>query len=142
MCFKTTFEEFNEAQLAVKIHKLNQKKLASCHFWLHSSFYKVLVTCCQLSYKKFHGCKLQKKKSLHMVSLIDHENASSQGLRSNFSLHFCLSKYMLIWIRGKKSTNIKTDFLAYLVVDSMAFSPRGTQTTLNRLRQTFFKQFI
>jgi hypothetical protein len=51
--------------------------------------------------------QVAKKKSLHMVSLIDHENASSQGLRSNFLLHFCLSKYILIWIRGKKSTNIK-----------------------------------
>lgn len=54
-----------------------------------------------------------------------------------------VSRNIYLFGFGEKSLpTSKTDFLAYLVVDSMAFSPRGTQTTLNRLRQTFFKQFI
>jgi len=63
-----------------------------------------------------------------MVSLIDHENVLSQGLCYSFILHFFFvsqNTYLDSW-KGLRTS--KNDFLAYLVVDSMAFRPRGTQT--------------
>ncbi len=62
-----------------------------------------------------------------MVSLIDHENALSQRVMLKLYTTFLSLE---IWDRfvEKSLRTSKTDFLAYLVVDSMAFRPRGTQT--------------